>query len=185
MELLSAKLQHQSNFFSMPHDENSLRPLIPTLISIAGVKAVKPNEEETLNQQTAFFTLKLLCRLMGQSTSNAFIPVLEIVVDVISTRTGVSMLILASAFLCLAELIQTMATDSLAYLPRYGSNLVSRLEDVALIENQDQLLLSVITAVNKLVETLPKFLVPYLPPILKQVSEYLIEQNLKDVLRQD
>ena len=169
MELLSAKLQHQSNFFLLVEDEAALLDLIPPVTAIAVGQG--SNEEAALNQQTAFFTLKLLCRFMGASASSSFRPVLDVVVDTISPTTTTSTTVLASAFLCLAELIQNLGVQSLPHLPRYGANLVARLGDMSSIENHDLLLLSVVTAVYKLVETMPQFLVPYLPPILKQVSK--------------
>lgn len=176
MELLSAKLQHQSNFFVLSGgDETALLQLIPLLTTIArGQQQEGSTEEAALNQQTAFFTLKLLCRLLGPSFCQTFKPVLEVVVDAISPSTSSSSNVLASAFLCLAELVQTMAVHSLPYLPRFGANLVARLEDLHSIENHDLLLLSVVTAVMKLVETLPQFLVPYQPTIVKQVNIYLV-----------
>ena len=171
MELLSAKLQHQSNFFVLTGgDETALLQLIPLLTAIArGQQQEGSTEEAALNQQTAFFTLKLLCRLLGPSFCQSFRPVLEVVVDAISPATSGSSNVLASAFLCLAELVQTMAVHSLPYLPKFGANLVARLEDLDLIESHDLLLLSVVTAVMKLVDTLPQFLLPYQPTILKQV----------------
>ena len=180
MELLSAKLQHQSGFFSLSEDEEALLQLIPALTNIArGLQdGVKPTEEVILNQQTAFYTLKLLCRLMGPSHSAAFRPVLDAVVDIISqpinsnvsSKGAVPFHVPASAFLCLAELISTMGVQSLPSLPRYGAQLVARLEgDAAVLERYDLLLLSVVTAVAKLVDTLPQFLLPYLPSIIKQV----------------
>ena len=168
MELLSAKLQHQSNFFSLAHDQSILLELIPSLTAIASGQG--SSEEAALNQQTAFFTLKLLCRCMGPSASSSFRPVLDVVVETISPTKTTSYTVLASAFLCLAELIQNMGVQSLPHLPRYGANIVGRLGDISSIGNHDLLLLSVVTAVYKLVETLPQFLVPYLPPILKQVK---------------
>lgn len=170
MELLSAKLQHQSNFFAVTQDQSVLLQLIPSLTAIASGQG--SNEEEALNQQTAFFTLKLLCRCMGPSASSSFRPVLDVVVETISPSKTTSSTVLASAFLCLAELIQNMGVQSLPHLPRYGANIVSRLGDISSIESHDLLLLSVVTAVYKLVETLPQFLVPYLPPILKQVMPH-------------
>ena len=167
MELLSAKLQHQSNFFALAQDEGVLMELIPSLTTIANGQG--SNEEAVLNQQTAFFTLKLLCRFMGPTVSSSFRPVLDVVVETISPTKTSSTTVLASAFLCLAELIQNLGVLSLPHLPRYGPNLVARLGDMSSMENHDLLLLSVVTAVYKLVETLPQFLVPYLPPILKQV----------------
>ena len=76
MELLSAKLQHQSNFFSLAKDEGVLMKLIPSLTSIANSQG--SNEEAVLNQQTAFFTLKLLCRFMGPTVSSSFRPVFDV-----------------------------------------------------------------------------------------------------------
>lgn len=171
MELLGAKLQHQSNFFSLAENEKALLALIPDLTAIA--RASGPGEEAALNQQTSFFTLKLLCRLLGSSACLSFKPILELVVDAISPSTKTSTNVLASAFLCLAELIQDMGVQSLPYLPRYGANLVARLEDLPTIEHHDLLLLSVVISIHKLVETLPQFLVPYLPPIIKQVTKTL------------
>ena len=153
MELLSAKLQHQSNFFVLSEDEPRLLSLMPSLTTIALGQGT--NEEAALNQQTAFFTLKLLCRLLGPTSSSSFRPVLDIVVETISPNSTTSMNVLASAFLCLAELIQNMAIQSLPHLPSYGANLVARLENLSAIESHDLLLLSVVTAVYKLVETLP------------------------------
>ena len=95
---------------------------------------------------------------------------MDMVIDIISPKSSSSVNVLASAFLCLAELIQNMAVQSLPYLPRYGNNLIARLEDMSVIESHELLLLSVVTALYKLVETLAQFLVPYLSSILKKVS---------------
>ena len=168
MELLSAKLQQQSNFFVLIEDESSLVQLIQPLTNIAQAQGL--NEEAAVNQQTAFLTLKLLCRLLGPSSCASFRPVMEIVIDIISPKSSSSMNVLGSAFLCLADLIQNMAVQSLPYLPRYGSSLVARLEDMAVIESHEGLLLSVVTTIYKLVETLAQFLVPYLSTLLKKVT---------------
>jgi len=167
MELLSAKLQQQSNFFVLIEDESSLVQLIQPLTNIAQAQGL--NEEAAVNQQTAFLTLKLLCRLLGPSSCASFRPVMEIVIDIISPKSSSSMNVLGSAFLCLADLIQNMAVQSLPYLPRYGSSLVARLEDMAVIESHEGLLLSVVTTIYKLVETLAQFLVPYLSTLLKKI----------------
>ncbi len=154
-------------------------------------KAQALAEEEALNQQTAFFTLKLLCRLMGPSASAAFRPALDIVVDALAPQRALQAPtpILASALLCLAELVQSMSVSSLPYLPRYGANLVARLEDVAQAghghgAHSELLLLSVVTCVCKLVETLPQFLVPYLTPMLRHVC-HLSTRHCKVVSGQE
>lgn len=157
MELMSAKLQHQSAFFSLAEDEEALLKLIPDLTAIAQSKEEKTagpvGEEAVLNQQTAFFTLKLLCRLMAPlpSHATAFRPVLDAVVNIISLPPNPKAVhVPASAFLCLAELIQDMGVQSLPALPRYGAQVVARLEaDAAVLERNDLLLLSVVTAVAK------------------------------------
>ena len=42
MELLSAKVQHQAQFFALPQDEATLLPLIPTLTAIAAGRSPSP-----------------------------------------------------------------------------------------------------------------------------------------------
>ena len=100
MELLSAKLQHQSNFFSLAHDQSILLELIPSLTAIASGQG--SSEEAALNQQTAFFTLKLLCRCMGPSASSSFRPVLDVIVEIISLTKTTSYTVLASFLQALA-----------------------------------------------------------------------------------
>ena len=100
MELLSAKLQHQSNFFSLAQDQSILLELIPSLTAIASGQG--SSEEAALNQQTAFFTLKLLCRCMGPSASSSFRPVLDVIVEIISLTKTTSYTVLASFLQALA-----------------------------------------------------------------------------------
>ena len=42
MELLSAKVQHQAQFFALPQDEATLLPLIPALTAIAAGRSPSP-----------------------------------------------------------------------------------------------------------------------------------------------
>jgi len=100
MELLSAKLQHQSNFFSLAQDQSILLELIPSLTAIASGQG--SSEEAALNQQTAFFTIKLLCRCMGPSASSSFRPVLDVIVEIISLTKTTSYTVLASFLQALA-----------------------------------------------------------------------------------
>jgi U3 small nucleolar RNA-associated protein 10 len=100
MELLSAKLQHQSNFFSLAQDQSILLELIPSLTAIASGQG--SSEEAALNQQTAFFTLKLLCLCMGPSASSSFRPVLDVIVEIISLTKTTSYTVLASFLQALA-----------------------------------------------------------------------------------
>jgi len=76
-----------------------------------------------------------------------------------------------------------MGVQSLPRLSRYGAELVVRLEgDVAVLERNDLLLLSIRTALVKLVDTLLQFILLYLPSIIKHVKAKLILFHLNDLI---
>lgn len=110
-----------------PLQVNVLLALIGDLLVIVGrgrgqaVEMAEEKEaeedEQTINRQTALFSLKLLCRSFGASHQGAFVPVLSRAVDLV-TAPDEDRNVMGSALLCIAEVTSTLKALAIPQLPR-------------------------------------------------------------------
>ncbi|XP_022087703.1 HEAT repeat-containing protein 1-like isoform X2 [Acanthaster planci] len=169
MELLNNKLLQHQDYFGEEQSE-SLLGLISGLLIIAMAtkdQAMAP-DEVNVNRHTALYSLKLLCTLLGENHVREFGPVLESSVT-ICEEEGVNTQVQGSAVLCLAECVRTLRAHSIRYLPHLMPRLLEVLAIKETVVSSDFLLLSAVTAVQKVVETLPHFQSPYLVDLLFQI----------------
>lgn len=96
--------------------------LIGDLLAIVGKVHSKATEEaeQAINRQTALFSLKLLCRSFGSDHQEAFVPVLQQAVEIV-TIAEEEKNVTGSALLCIAEVASTLKTLAIPQLPRLGN----------------------------------------------------------------
>ncbi|KAJ4919181.1 hypothetical protein JOQ06_022167, partial [Pogonophryne albipinna] len=194
MELLNNKLQHRTQW-----DEQQvtvLLQLIDDLLCIVGKHQEQPEQEQeqpeqeqeqpeqqqeqpeqqqeqpeqetAINRQTALFSLKLLCRNLGSGHQGVFSPVLQRAVQLVEEPTEEKN-VTGSAMLLIAEAVSTLKALAIPQLPRLMPAVLLALSDRKQLLTNEILLLSAVTALQRITETLPHFFSPYLQETITQV----------------
>ncbi|KAM8947887.1 HEAT repeat-containing protein 1 isoform 2-T2 [Pelodytes ibericus] len=168
MDLLNNKLQHRTQW--QKEQVELLLDLIKDLLSIVHRKPNVEEEEQAINRQTALYSMKLLCKCFGLQRPEVFVPVLNCAVDLISAEGSEERNVMGSALLCIAEVTSTIKALAIPQLPRLMPALLTTLKHKKELLTSEIHLLSTVTALQKVVETLPHFLSPYLQGCLLQVA---------------
>ncbi|XP_028287492.1 HEAT repeat-containing protein 1 isoform X2 [Parambassis ranga] len=168
MELLNNKLQQRTQWDEQ--QATAILQLIGDLLAIVGKVHGKATEEaeQAINRQTALFSLKLLCRSFGSDHQEAFVPVLQQAVEIV-TIAEEEKNVTGSALLCIAEVASTLKTLTIPQLPRLMPAVLHALADRMELLTNEVYLLSAVTALQRVTETLPHFISPYLQDTTLQV----------------
>ncbi|KAF1658220.1 HEAT repeat-containing protein 1, partial [Aptenodytes patagonicus] len=166
MDLLNNKVQQRTRW--QKSQILQLLELVPELIAIVQCKRKAEEEEQAINRQTALFSLKLLCKGFGTENPVPFAPVLKTAIDLISSEKEEKN-VMGSALLCIAEVTCTLKAQAIPQLPRLMPALLKTLKNKKELVCNEIYLLSAVTALLKVAETLPHFLSPYLLDCLLQV----------------
>lgn len=161
MELLNNKLQQKTTW-----DQTQVSSLLLLVSDLQRI--VEDIAEPAVNRQTALFSLKLLCRLFGSSDRQAFVVVLRAAVGVV-TATDEDRNVMASALLCVAEAVTALKALAIPQLPRLMPAVLSALSDRKDCLSSEIYLMSSVTALHHVTETLPNFISPYLQDVTAQV----------------
>ncbi|XP_077201538.1 HEAT repeat-containing protein 1 [Paroedura picta] len=167
MDLLNNKLQQRTRW--QKEQVELLLELVPELIAVVQRNTREAEEEQAINRQTALFSLKLLGKSFGTDNHMSFVPVLNTAIDVISSDVKEERNVTGSALLCVAEVTCVLKALAIPHLPRLMPALLKVLKHKDELVTAEIYLLSAVTALLKVVETLPHFLSPYLLDILQQV----------------
>ncbi|XP_078413403.1 HEAT repeat-containing protein 1 isoform X1 [Cetorhinus maximus] len=167
MDLLNNKLQQHKTVWQ-EHQVKLLLSLIEELLNVAFCK--EKEVEQAVNRQTALFSLKLLCRCFGTNHQDSFVPVLASAVDLIMVNEEEEKNVLGSALLCIAEVTTALKALAIPQLPRLVPGLLKTLKKQKELPSNEIYLLSAVTALQKVAETLSHFISPYLLDILAQVT---------------
>lgn len=185
MELLNSKIQFSPEMFN-DVDKELIYSLLPALLDI--IKTIETKDEsltETaaqeleLNQQTALLSLKLLTRMLASENPEPFKSVLETVTEY-TCNPNITANVMASVVLCLAELCSNLKAHALASLRKFMPALIKVLKKQRKVETPELVLLSTVTAISKIVESLPLFLSPYLQKILYEYAILLAKWQTFD-----
>ncbi|XP_004473190.2 HEAT repeat-containing protein 1 [Dasypus novemcinctus] len=166
LDLLNNKLQQ--NISWKKKIVHRFLKLVPDLLAIVQHKK-KEVEEQAINRQTALYTLKLLCKNFGAESPESFVPVLTTAVKLIAPETKEERNVLGSALLCIAEVTSTLEALAIPQLPSLMPSLLTTVKNTNELVSSEVYLLSALAALQKVVETLPHFISPYLEGILAQV----------------
>uniref|UniRef100_A0A8C3P1J6 HEAT repeat-containing protein 1 n=1 Tax=Cyanoderma ruficeps TaxID=181631 RepID=A0A8C3P1J6_9PASS len=167
MDLLNNKVQQRTKW-QKSQVRQRLLELVPELIAIVTCRRKEEEEEQAINRQTALFSLKLLCKGFGTENPAPFVPVLKTAIDLISSEKEEKN-VMGSALLCIAEVTCTLKAQAIPQLPRLMPALLKTLKSKKELVSNEIYLLSAVTALLKVAETLPHFLSPYLLECLLQV----------------
>ncbi|KAI4465037.1 bap28 [Holotrichia oblita] len=165
LELLNTKLQQDIEFFD-DCTESEIYAMIPALL---GIIKQSESDENQITVQTAFLSLKLIIKFFAKQNTEKFIDVLNYLTDFIKT-TKVQGNILASAILCLAELCNHLRAYAIPNLNKFMPTFMKILKINREQEYPDLLLLSTLTAILKILDSLPLFLSSYLDKLLYEIS---------------
>ncbi|NXK60082.1 HEAT1 protein, partial [Sylvietta virens] len=166
MDLLNNKVQQRTKW--QKSQILQLLELVPELIAVVKCRRKEEEEEQAINRQTALFSLKLLCKGFGTENPAPFVPVLKTAIDLISSEKEEKN-VMGSALLCIAEVTCTLKAQAIPQLPRLMPALLKTLKSKKELVSNEIYLLSAVTALLKVAETLPHFLSPYLLECLLQV----------------
>ncbi|XP_058398947.1 HEAT repeat-containing protein 1 isoform X3 [Diceros bicornis minor] len=166
LDLLNNKLQRNTSW--KKKIVYRFLKLVPVLLAIAQHRK-KAVEEQAINRQTALYTLKLLCKNFGREHPEPFVPVLNTAVRLIAPETKEEKNVLGSALLCIAEVASTLEALAIPQLPSLMPSLLTTMKNSSELVSGEVYLLSALAALQKVVETLPHFISPYLEGVLSQV----------------
>ncbi|XP_040922730.1 HEAT repeat-containing protein 1 isoform X2 [Toxotes jaculatrix] len=170
MELLNNKLQHRTQWEEQ--QVTVLLQLTADLLTIVGKGQRKGTQEEeaeqAINRQTALYSLKLLCRSFGSDHQEAFVPVLLQAVEIVASAEEEKN-VTGSALLCIAEVVGALKALAIPQLPRLMPAVLHTLTDRKELLTNEIYLLSAVTALQRVTETLPHFISPYLHDTTLQV----------------
>uniref|UniRef100_A0A8C7F599 HEAT repeat-containing protein 1 n=1 Tax=Oncorhynchus kisutch TaxID=8019 RepID=A0A8C7F599_ONCKI len=174
MELLNNKLQQKTQW---QEEQVMLLDLKVDLLAIVGRGHGKVMEEEqAINRQTALYSLKLLCRSFGSDHKEAFVPVLNQAVEIVVSLEEEKN-VMGSALLCIAEVASTLKALAIPQLPRLMPAVLQSLTERKEVLSNEIYMLSAVTALQRVTETLPHFISPYLQDTLLQVTSTIPYTN--------
>uniref|UniRef100_A0A8C3XDM0 HEAT repeat-containing protein 1 n=1 Tax=Catagonus wagneri TaxID=51154 RepID=A0A8C3XDM0_9CETA len=168
LDLLNNKLQQKTSWNKKI--VSHFLELVPVLVAMVKHKR-KTLEEHAINRQTALFTLKLLCKNFGAQNPEPFVPVLNTAVRLIVAGAKEEKNVLGSALLCVAEVVSTLRALAVPQLPSLMPSLLTTMKCTRELVSGEVYLLSALAALQKVVETLPHFISPYLESVLSQVIQ--------------
>ncbi|XP_060517602.1 HEAT repeat-containing protein 1 [Cylas formicarius] len=169
LELLNAKL-HNDVYFFKDCEKKDAYVLIPVIMSIvAAIDDDDIDSEQEVLIQTALLSLKLFVKAFSSEDPEKFVEILKFITNIVVSRKAQNN-VLASVLLCLAESCVHLKAHAISSLADFMPAFLDILKSQKHQETSNLLLLSVVTATQKLIESLPLFLSPYLKKILTEVS---------------
>nr|CAI5863815.1 unnamed protein product [Callosobruchus analis] len=169
LELLNTKLQFNLQFFE-DCDKNEIYSIMPPLISIVETLNEEIDQEQETIVQTALLSLKLLVKALAVTEPEKFVPILEFITNILHSGKAQNN-VLASVLLCLAELCVNLRAHAISALPNFMPSVIKILKKCKREEIPSVLLRSVITTVEKIFDSMPLFLSPYLEKLLTEVCQ--------------
>uniref|UniRef100_A0A673KD58 HEAT repeat-containing protein 1 n=1 Tax=Sinocyclocheilus rhinocerous TaxID=307959 RepID=A0A673KD58_9TELE len=160
MELLNNKLQQRTQW--VEEQITVLLDLIGVLLNIVGRShgqvTAQEEEELAINRQTALYSLKLLCRNFGSGHQEPFVPVLKKAVELVADKDEEKN-VMGSALLCVAEVTSTLKALAIPQLHSLMPAVLDTLKERKDLLNNEIYLLSAVTALQRVSETLPHFII--------------------------
>ncbi|XP_024935549.1 HEAT repeat-containing protein 1 isoform X2 [Cephus cinctus] len=164
LELLNARLQ-QKKFNQYDHED--LLSTIDAIVRIVEEQDKTKSSDYEVIQQTALISLKLLAKSLATDHPNTFKPILELSTELVRTRNGP---VLASGVLCVAELCSAMRVHAIQSLNKFVPAILRLLEKQCNQEVPDLVVVSIVSALQKIVESVGNFLSLYLDQLLFELS---------------
>uniref|UniRef100_A0A336KP64 HEAT repeat-containing protein 1 n=1 Tax=Culicoides sonorensis TaxID=179676 RepID=A0A336KP64_CULSO len=180
IEMLITKLQTQKDYFNQCGEENLIALLIPLTEIIKKIghdtdlqKNASISEHWAL-QQLSLSAIKLLSRMLAENDPNSFKDLLKILSEKLLAHETICDKVLGTLVLCVAELCSTLKVQAISYLPKIMP-VILKVLDSQNASKPDLVLLSIVAAISKIVESLVQFLSPYLTQLIIQLSRVYTE----------
>ncbi|EFN88053.1 HEAT repeat-containing protein 1 [Harpegnathos saltator] len=164
LDLLNVRLA-QRKFGNEDHVD--LLGLIEHLICFVNAEEKIESQEYELVQQTTLVSLKLLAKLLATDHPNVFKPILEMTTELLRSKDGP---VLANAALCVAELVCLMRTHALTLLNKFMPPILKLLKTHCCQNVPDITVVSIVSALQKIVDSLGNFLSSYLSKLLFELT---------------
>ncbi|XP_050461226.1 HEAT repeat-containing protein 1 [Cataglyphis hispanica] len=164
LELLNVRLL-QKKFNDEDHID--LLSLIKSLMNFLDTEVKVETQEQEIVQQTVLISLKLLAKLLAINHPAVFKPILDMTTELLRSKDGP---VLASAALCVAELCSSMRTHALYSLNKFVPAILKLLETHCHQTIPDVIVISIVSALQKIVESLGNFLSLYLDQLLSELT---------------
>lgn len=128
--------------------------------------------ENTGIQQMALMTIKLLSKQLGEKNPQHFKHIVDTLVDILRKNEIVPRILLAIVILCLCEVCSNLRVYSIPYLPGFMKILLEILEVQSNSSNMnsDNVLICLVSGLQKIVFTLALYLSPYLIELIVRLS---------------
>ncbi|KAL5015995.1 hypothetical protein ScPMuIL_005584 [Solemya velum] len=182
MELLNTKLLERKSF--QESEEHLLVPVVNLLCEIVKKSSLssKRSNDGPVNSQTALYSLKLLCRVLGNKHPQLFIEVLKMSTNIFISRKDVPQLA-ACACLCIAEVCNTLKVHVIQHLSLFMPHVIKAMDNKEYLLSNELFLLSTVATIHKVSENLAPFLSPYLLDIMRHVCSLSVPDEKVEILQ--
>lgn len=162
--------------------------IVESIIDAEKLKQTTSPIENTSIQQMALMAVKLLSKHLAERHPEQFKHIVEVLIDILRKQEKVPRILLATSVLCLSEICSNLRVRSIKYLPSFMKLFLEilRLQSFSQNDLSDNILISLITAMQKIVSTLANYLSPYLVEMivcLARVWENIEGYTTKDAKR--
>ncbi|XP_059617270.1 HEAT repeat-containing protein 1 homolog [Phlebotomus argentipes] len=181
IELLINKLQQKDEFFKDCDNSHFLQVLTP-LRAIIDTITVKEEQESSTShelaviQQVSLIAVKILSKILAENQLETFKSLLAQLISILKKYKSLQPIILASIVLSIAEISANLRVHALSglsiFMPIFLQILKVQSQDN---ESVDMTTVSIITALQKVIDTLPLFLSPYLEKMLTLISKIRVK----------
>lgn len=133
----------------------------------------------------ALMALKLLSKRLAEKYPEQFNGIVEILIDILRKQEKVPRLLLATSVLCLAEICSNLRVRSIKHLPSFMKLFLEilRLQSCSQNDLSDNVLISLVAALQKIVSSLANYLSPYLVKLIVCLAK--IWENIESNVTKD
>lgn len=167
IELLNRKLEEK--YFETCEDVKLLKLMLPLKEICDKIGNEEVNTALELVQQSALMSIKLLARKLSDDHPEEFVEILEQLTNVIDNE-NIKTPVLINLVICVAELIADLKVRAIGTLGKFMPNVLRMMMVRADDPSAILLLYSTVSALLKIIETVPLFLSPYLSQIIAQLA---------------
>ncbi|XP_062547268.1 HEAT repeat-containing protein 1 homolog [Armigeres subalbatus] len=177
IDIFNKKLQYNSNYFDESHHPKLLELLGPLLQLVKGilteVGVVTSQSGRYKTAQEAYLSFKHLSKLLAPKHPVEFKQVLqELVQELHDYKKDPNLSLLASLILCIGEVSVNVGAHSIPFLPKYIPKLIKFINiQVQKADPFDILTSGIVTSILKIVDSLSRFLSPYIQSIIVGIAK--------------
>uniref|UniRef100_H2Y6G5 HEAT repeat-containing protein 1 n=1 Tax=Ciona savignyi TaxID=51511 RepID=H2Y6G5_CIOSA len=162
IELFNHRVAHSNH--ALPIDQEVLLHVCRQLILLCEATS----DGGSGLRATAYAGLRHVARMCGITCASHLTPILPMICDLMNEHQPPPQLI-SAAMLCLSELFNTLKAHCISHLPRLAPCLIQLLGQ-SQVEKNNHMTMCILSAYQKLVDSLAHFISPYLVDFIVQVT---------------